>query len=129
MKKVIQFLLILILVIILGLIIIFVFNPGDSRTKLIGNIINSYLQNNLSDYQVDKNTLINSDSNYDHPLLNESQESTLKNLGVDVSQLPSSISPEMEICFKEKFGEERVNEIINGDSPSVIELIKAKSCL
>ena len=80
MKKIIQILVIIILVVIFGLIIIFVFNPGNLKTKLISNVINSYLENILPDYQAGS---IN--NNYDHPLLNETQETTLKNFGVDVS--------------------------------------------
>ena len=108
----------------LGLIIVFVFNPGDLRTKLIDSVINSYLENTLPDYQSGS-----IDSNYDHPLLDASQEATLENFGVDVSQLPTSITPGMQACFTDKLGESRVLEIINGATPSALEIFKAKDCL
>lgn len=65
----------------------------------------------------------------DHPLLSSDQEKTLDNLGIDVSSLPASISPEMESCFRDKLGEERVNEIISGSTPGVMDILKAQSCL
>jgi len=64
-----------------------------------------------------------------HPLLNESQEKMLESFGVDVSALPSELSPEMESCFIEKLGEQRVNEIIGGATPNIFDFLKAKSCI
>ena len=66
---------------------------------------------------------------YDHLLLNEAQENTLEKIGVNTANLPSTITPEMESCFVGALGQTRVNEIIAGDSPSAIDLFKAKSCL
>lgn len=66
---------------------------------------------------------------YDHPLLNESQEDTLEKIGIDAQKIPSTITPEMEDCFVGILGQERVNEIIAGDSPSIIEIFKAKDCI
>ncbi len=131
LKKIIQILLILILLSILTLIAIFVFNPGDLRTKLINRGVNSFLENTLEDYTpLDPKTI---DSNevkeIDHPLLNESQEEALKKVGVDVSQLPSEISEAMQDCFIEKLGAERANELVAGATPGPLDIFKAKSCL
>ena len=46
MKKIIQTLSITILLTILLLIIVLVFNPIGLRAKLIGGIVNNYLENN-----------------------------------------------------------------------------------
>ena len=67
--------------------------------------------------------------NYDHPLLNETQEKALEAIGIDVSKIPSEITPEMEDCFVEKLGEERVIEIRDGADPTGIELFKARDCI
>lgn len=64
-----------------------------------------------------------------HPFLNETQEKILEAFGVDVSTLPSELTPEMEECFIEKLGEQRVNEIIGGATPNPLDFFKAKSCL
>lgn len=64
-----------------------------------------------------------------NPLLSESQESSLENLGFDPSDFPSEITPAMEVCFVEKLGAERAQEIKNGDSPTATDYLKAKSCL
>jgi len=64
-----------------------------------------------------------------NPLLNEGQEEALQGIGVDPGKLPSEITPQMEECFTEKLGAERVAEIQAGDSPSPLEFFKAQSCL
>lgn len=65
----------------------------------------------------------------DHPLLSESQEDILETFGIDVSSLPRELTPEMEQCFIDKLGQERVNEILEGATPNVIDFFKAKSCI
>ncbi len=133
MKKIIQILLIAILLGILSLIIIFVFNPFDLRTKIISNVVNSYLSSTIEGYTpLDSSKLVEniSEESYNkHPLLSEEQEKMLENYGIDVSQLPSTISPEMEACFIDKLGQERTNQIIAGQSPTPMEVLKARSCL
>lgn len=141
MKKAIQILLIVVLLSVLVLIIVFIFDPFGLRTKWIGSIINSYLSTEIEGYSpLDKN-LDNSGgvdpeisekgvpSGDKHPLLNEEQEKTLEDYGVDVTQLPASVSPGMEACFVEKLGRSRADEIVAGASPSAIEIFKARSCL
>lgn len=68
-------------------------------------------------------------ADYDHPLLNDSQEQMLQGAGIDPATLPTEISPEMEACFKEKLGAQRVLEIMQGATPGPLDLLKAKSCL
>ena len=121
---------IIILVSIIVLIVVFTFNPFNSRTKLIGSIINSYLSSNIEGYTpFDNNLENNTTSNDKHPLLNENQEKTLEDYGVNVGQLPSTISSDMKTCLIEKVGEERASEIVGGASPNALEVFKARSCL
>lgn len=132
MKKLIQTLLFLILTLIVALVVIFIFNPLNLRTKLMSGIINSYLSNTIKDYEPLKENTDTSGAvvpTNTHPLLNEEQQKTLEKYGVDVSQLPSSINPEMEACFVEKLGKERTQEIVGGDSPTATEFFKSRSCL
>ncbi|MDA3802746.1 MAG: hypothetical protein PF488_02500 [Patescibacteria group bacterium] len=135
MKKIIQVLLIIILLVVVALIIIFSFNPYNLRTKLIGGVINNYLSNEIEDYSTADNNINNTKTDNNivetdkNPLLNEEQEKTLEGYGVDVSQLPDNISPEMEACFVEKLGQDRADEIVAGSSPNSLEVIKAKNCL
>ena len=70
-----------------------------------------------------------SSANVDNPLLSDSQEAILEKIGVDVSSLPSTITPEMETCFVEKLGQSRVDEIVAGESPGIFDALKAESCL
>ncbi|PIS04591.1 MAG: hypothetical protein COT81_05845 [Candidatus Buchananbacteria bacterium CG10_big_fil_rev_8_21_14_0_10_42_9] len=64
-----------------------------------------------------------------NPLLTEEQEAQLESIVIDPASLPSEITPEMEKCFIEKLGEERTNEIMQGDSPNTMDYLKANSCL
>ncbi|PLX25519.1 hypothetical protein C0580_02245 [Candidatus Parcubacteria bacterium] len=130
MKKIIQFLLIVILLAIIGLIIVAIFNPMGSRDKLVSSMINSYLSANISGYEpLPDNAPTFEQSGYNHPLLNDTQEKTLYDLGVDTSKLPTEISDEMKACFVEKLGQERANELVNGASPTNTEVYKARECL
>lgn len=129
MKKVIWGLVIAILVAILALIIVLIFNPFNSRTKLIGGIINSYLSSKIEGYvPLDKDAVVNQSTDQ-NPLLSADQETALTDLGVDVSQLPTEITPEMQACFEEKLGAERAAELVAGATPSAMDLLKAGSCI
>ena len=116
---------------ILGLIVIFVFNPYELRTKMIGNIINSFLISTLKDYKpLDSSGVKSKIKNIDkNPLLNEEQEKMLESFGVDVGVLPIQITPEMQACFIKKLGEERSMEIVKGATPTALEFFKTKDCL
>ncbi|MBM3257975.1 MAG: hypothetical protein FJZ05_02055 [Candidatus Nealsonbacteria bacterium] len=64
-----------------------------------------------------------------HPFLSEDQEKLLETIGVNPEGLPTEITPEMEKCFIETLGAERVKEIMEGAAPSPIDFFKAKGCL
>jgi len=129
LKKIIKILLILILLSILALIFIFVFNPGDLRTKIISRGINSFLENTLDNYTPLDNNSSAEQIEIDHPLLNDNQEEVLKNLGVNINQLPTEITPSMQECFIEKLGTTRAEELLNGATPGPLDIFKAKDCL
>ncbi len=132
MKKSSQTWLVTILIVIIALAVIFVFNLFDLRTKLVGAIANSYLSGSTTDNTSlieDADTSGDATPNDQPSLLNEDQAKTLEEYGVDVSQLPSTISPEMEACFVEKLGADRTQEIAGGDSPTATEIVTARNCL
>ena len=134
LKKIIQILLILILLIVLLSIVIFVFNPMDLRTKIIGGAVNAYLSNTIKDYAPlnttnNQNTAPVTDSTDKNPLLNAQQEKILEDFGVDVAKLPTEITPSMQTCFIDILGEERATELANGATPSAFEVIKTSKCL
>tara|TARA_B100000745_G_C19941081_1_gene317310 strand:+ start:62 stop:463 length:402 start_codon:yes stop_codon:yes gene_type:complete len=64
-----------------------------------------------------------------HPMLNESQENILEATGVDPASLPTELTPELLNCFEEKLGVERVNEIQNGDVPTITDYFRSRDCL
>lgn len=132
MKKFILTLLAIILTLIIALVVVFVFNPFDLRTKLVGAVVNSYLSstsNSETSPAEDADTSASVEAANRNPLLNEEQAKVLEELGVDVSRLPSSVSPAMEACFVEKLGKERTQAIVAGDSPTAMEVLKSRNCL
>lgn len=64
-----------------------------------------------------------------HPALNESQERALESVGVDPASLPTSITPEQEVCFEAVLGTERVEEIKAGAMPTATEFFRARDCI
>lgn len=68
------------------------------------------------------------ESSYDHPALSTEQEIFLENVGVDTTQVPTTITAEQEACATEKLGEERVAEIKAGAEPTASDYFKAGSC-
>ena len=126
MKKIIQFLVIIILLAIIAGGYIFWQNPNNLRDKFISSMINNYLESIETE-----TTNINTGNTEEttHELLNQEQVNALEDIGVDVDALPNTITPAMEACFVTKLGQNRVDEIIAGEAPSAIDLFKAKSCL
>jgi len=130
MKKVIQFLVIIILLFIITIIVIVMFNPLGVRDKLVNSMLNSYLTSNISGYQpLPTDAPAFEERSFDNPLLNDSQEKTLYDLGVDTSKLPTEVSPTMQQCFVNSLGEARAQELVNGASPTPTDIFKAKNCI
>lgn len=59
--------------------------------------------------------------------MSDSQKNIVETMGIDVETYV--ITPEAIDCVKEKLGEDRVDEIINGAAPSVWESTKMFPCL
>lgn len=66
--------------------------------------------------------------NFDHPLLSDEQEQMLESIGINPQIVPTEITPAMEDCARNALGDERVEAIIQGATPSAIDLLKAQSC-
>jgi hypothetical protein len=76
--------------------------------------------------RTETSTETNNDKN---PALSPAQEKALETFGIDPATVPTSVTPEQEACFVEKLGQQRVDEIKAGDSPTAAEFFKAKSCI
>jgi hypothetical protein len=61
--------------------------------------------------------------------LSPEQRRILSKLGVDEAKLPKTLTPELEACFNAAIGEVRVEAIKAGDAPTVVEGMKAMTCL
>lgn len=139
MKKTIQILAIIFLVLIIALVLIFFANPFGLRTKIISGIINNYISSQMDNVSTGTSTDMSSTtpatglqtatSSDKNLLLNPQQEQQLQNMGVNIDQLPKTITPGMESCFVAILGVQRVNEIINGSSPTTFEFFRVKDCL
>ncbi len=112
-----MFLGVLFLALIIVLATIYMTDGYGIRSLLSGSSSSSSASDSSASGGVDKN-----------PMLSESQEQVLEKIGVDPASLPSEITPEMEVCFEEKLGKERTDEIRAGDSPTPIDYAKAKDC-
>ena len=75
------------------------------------------------------NESVNSQAIDQNPLLNSSQEKILSGLGIDVANLPTEMTTDLQTCLTKAVGADRAQEIIDGATPGVMDIIKAKSCL
>lgn len=107
--------------IFLVILIVFLLALYLINNKPLGIEINPFAINPFAQTQTD--------SNYDHPLLSDEQEKTLQSLGVNLESLPTSITPAQEKCAVEALGQDRVNQIKSGATPSITDYFKAKDCL
>jgi len=69
------------------------------------------------------------DVEYNHPLIPDTQEKAIYEMGVNVASLPTEITPEMTNCFIVTLGKDRATEIANGATPSLSDFLNAKNCL
>ncbi|PIP67416.1 MAG: hypothetical protein COU72_02930 [Parcubacteria group bacterium CG10_big_fil_rev_8_21_14_0_10_41_35] len=119
MKKIIQ-----ILVIVLLVLIILILSAGAyiwfKNPLVVKGIVESKIP------FIEKPQM---DETYDHPLLDTAQETQLRDIGIDPSDLPEEITAEQQECVEEKLGVERIQELMSGQSPSPMDAFKAMQCL
>ena len=122
MKKILKIIFIalgtIFIILIIAITLFIVFDPFNLKPLLL---------NLLTNHQVNLPTSTGGSDK--HPLLNKEQEKLLETIGVDVENLPTKVTPEMEKCFTETLGAERVKEIMEGASPGPVDFFKAKGCL
>ncbi len=122
MKKILKTIFIMLgiifIILVVAAVLFIIFDPFNLKSLLPNLLINPKLNVPTSTEGSDK-----------HPLLNEEQEKLLETIGIDVGSLPTEVTPEMEKCFIETLGAERVKEIMEGASPGPMDLFKAKGCL
>ena len=122
-------------VITLGGLALYIYkqNPFNIQACLISSFLNapSIMDSKTSDSQVntEAGTTKTAPTQFDHPFLSSEQEIMLENAGIDVGALPTTLSPEMKACGIDALGADRINEIINGATPSPLDLLRVKSCL
>jgi len=106
---------------------IYKYNPFNIQACLISSLLNV---SSIMDSQSSAGTGTKiAPAQFDHPFLTPDQEAKLENAGIDVSTLPTTLSPEMKACGIKALGEDRINEIINGATPGPLDLLRVKSCL
>lgn len=67
-------------------------------------------------------------NDFDHPLLNASQESAAISAGIDIKKIPKEITLTQQQCGISKLGQTRINEIASGSAPTALELVKLLPC-
>jgi len=128
MKTLLKALLILIISIIIIAIALAAYIMIKNPLGLRDVFVASYISNNQTVSTATSTDGTTASFTYDHPLLNEEQEARAAKAGIDVSKLPSEITPEQQRCVNNKLGEARVMEIIKGAEPSPIEMIRIVPC-
>jgi hypothetical protein len=123
---------ILTLIIVLGSLTLYVIkkNPFNVQACIVSSFLspqNDLTSDSDSDSKLEAGSVV--PEHFDHPLLSDTQEAMLDKAGIAVEELPSTISPAMEACFRDSLGDTRVNEIMQGVSPGPLDLFKAKGCL
>lgn len=63
-----------------------------------------------------------------NPLLSPAQETAFETIGIDPTQLPTTITPAMQKCFTDRLGSVRVREIQDGDTSTAYEIFLTRSC-
>ena len=116
------------LIIIIGGLALYIYvkNPFNIQACLISSFLTGDVDNQTG-FKTGAKT--GASTQFDHPLLSDKQEAMLENAGINVSTLPTTISPEMKDCVIKAIGEDRVNEIISGSAPGLMDILRAKSCL
>ncbi len=120
------FLGVIFLIFIVVLIYLFVADPFELKPILKMINLDVISKNLKSSDQSATSTETNIDKN---PLLNSEQENNLSSFGIDPSALPKEITPEMEKCFRDNLGNEKVDQIIKSGQPDMSDFFKARSCL
>ncbi len=109
------------LILILLLTVFIIVDPFKLRPLISSMVEIPFISNNTSENKFN--------STETHPFLTEQQANTLKTMGIDPETLPTEITPDMEMCFTEKLGEQRVNEIKAGSEVTAVDYLKAKDCV
>ena len=69
------------------------------------------------------------DESYDHPMLDDSQEKQLRDIGIDPAELPEEVTDEQIDCAVEVLGEQRAAELEKTQDPRPDEILRLMKCL
>src|SRR5680860_1558769 len=107
MKTILKALLILIISIIVVAIALAAYIMIKNPLGLRDVFVASYIKDNPSLSTASSTDNVIASSTYDHPLLSAEQEASAAKAGIDVSKLPTEITPEQQQCANNKLGEAR----------------------
>ncbi len=62
-------------------------------------------------------------------IMTDKQEQALQSVGISPEAVPSQFTPEQIECFVKILGQERVDDIKAGDTPTAAEFYQAKDCV
>lgn len=119
--------------VLLGILIVAVFATGFmiGRFSSVGNTVISGGQNNepgvtATNDVSDETVATESDTTISTSNLTDGQKKMLSALGIDAESIV--VTPEMAACADASLGAARMNEIINGATPSLTEGVKLVAC-
>lgn len=120
--------------VLLGILIVAVFATGFmigrvssmGSTVMSGSQVNEPTTNAINDESDDGVTAAESDTTISTSNLTDSQKKMLSALGIDAESIV--VTPEMAACADSSVGATRMDEIINGATPSFTEGAKLVAC-
>lgn len=77
----------------------------------------------------ESNGAVNGQTEVNTGVMNDKQEAALNSIGISPEAVPAQFTPEQIACFVGILGEERVNDIKAGDTPTPSEFFQAKECM
>lgn len=112
-----------------GLIIVVLIAAGVFFVALKFNKSNTPA-NQQTQEQINTSDNQNSAQTDQGPAMTETDKEALSSIGIDPNKIPKTVSKEMEQCFLEKLGADRVQQFATGKAnPTWDDINKIKPCL
>jgi len=95
----------------------------SSMSEINANNSNNYSNGSIETSTTTRTSEVNNDG------ISEGQAEALRTVGINPNSVPNQFTPEQTTCFVSVLGQERVDAIIAGATPTPVEFYQAKDCL
>lgn len=101
-------------------------NGDNERDGMMEGFFGSSTDDDSSDTASQSTSKVESPTTIDASAMTDGQRKMLQSLGVDTDSI--TVTPEMMACAESSLGNERIDAIQNGDTPSFLEGTKLMTC-